>query len=339
MKTLKTIFVASAIFLLSVGQANQLVAQQKSEKVIYENSFDVNANASLVVNQEFGKVVCSNWDKKTIAVKVTAHWKTRDASQAQKMIDKVELDVRGNQNEVVVQCNPGKQGSNENIKLSLDLEIFMPKSINLRLKQKFGFAFIETVDGSADISSEYGTLKINELNSAENKIRVAFGNGSVQHLTAGNIKISYSGFEMKTAGDISVRSEYSDLNITQKVRALRIDLEGGNLEAGKVAELILEAKYANAEIDELSQSMEIETAYGSVKVDYVSPDFQSISVENKYGSVDLKIDGAASYSFQAESHYGEIDYPERQANFSYKKKTNSGASFEGVIGQGEPRFI
>ncbi|MCF6171297.1 MAG: DUF4097 domain-containing protein [Bacteroidales bacterium] len=337
MRTLKTVISITILLFLTTGQLNRLVAQQQNKKVIYENNFDINSNASLVVNQEFGKMVCSNWDKETISVKVTARWKTGDASKAQKMIDKVELHVRGDHDQVVVFCKPGKQGSNENNKLSLEIEIFMPKSINLRVKQKFGFTFIETVDGTTDISCEYGTLNINKLNNNENKIRLAFGDGSVQHLTAGNIKISYSGFEMKTAGNISVRSEYSDINITQKVRVLRINLEGGNLEAGKVAELMLEAKYANVEIDELSLSMEAETAYGSVVVDFVSPGFQKVSIQNRYGSVELGIDPAAVYAFEAESTFGEIEFPESQAKFSYRKKTNSGASFKGVIGQGKTR--
>jgi hypothetical protein len=337
MKTLRIATIIAATLFFVIGQTTNALAKKEGEKVLLEKTFDVNANASLEVDHEFGKVVCSNWDKDVIAIKVTAKWKAGDESQIQKMIDKVILDVHGDRNSVVVRCKPGHKHSKENNSMSLDIEIQMPKSISLELSQKFGFAFIETVDGPAVISSEYGSLQIGELNNTENKINVEFGDGSVKHLSAGNIKISYSEFKLETAGNISVRSEFSNITISQKAKSLSVELEGGNLTVNKVATLKLEAEYSNTEIDKLTRSADIETAYGGVNINYISPDFTTISIENEFGSVDLQIDESASYNFQAESEYGEIKFSEKNADLSYRKKTSSGSYFKGVIGKGEPQ--
>lgn len=213
----------------------------------------------------------------------------------------------------------------------------MPKSISLELSQKFGFALVETVDGPTDISSEYGSLQISELNNTQNSINVEFGEGNVKHLTAGDVDISYSEFKLETAGKVSLNSEFSNISISQKVKTLSVDLEGGNMTINKVEKLTLESQYSNTEIDELYSLLSLESEYGGVEINYVSPNFTSISIENSFGSVELTIDEDASYTFEAESEYGSINYPEKMATFSYKKSTSSGFSGQGKIGKGEPK--
>jgi len=337
MKTLRIATILVATFFFLIGQTSNVMANSDGEKVLLEKSFEVNNTANLEVDHEFGKVICRNWDKNEIAVKVTAKWKSSDESRIQKMIDKVILDVHGDRSEVVVRCKPGHKHSNGNNSLSLIVEIQMPKSISLELSQKFGFALIETVDGPADISSEYGSLQVSELNNAQNNISIEFGEGKVKHLTAGDVDISYSEFKLETAGKVSLNSEFSNISISQKVKSLSVDLEGGNLTIEKVGDLTLEAQYSNTEIDELYNSLSLESEYGGVEINYVSPNFTSISIENEFGSVDVTIDEAASYTFEAESEYGDINYPEKLATFSYKKRTSSGFSGQGKIGKGEPK--
>jgi hypothetical protein len=324
-------------FFLFLGLTTNLMAKQEGKKILLEKTFDINTDAHLLVEHEFGEVTCSNWDRNAIGIKITAHWKVKSESSVQKMLDKVEMEVYGDRNKVVVRCRPGHKQSNENNSLSLLLEIRMPRSINLEMRQKFGSAFVESLDGTAKLVSEYGTLQVEELNNTENKIRLEFGSGSLQHLTAGKVKVSYSSFELKTAGNISLVSEYSDIKISQKVKRLSIELTGGNLEVSKVANLKLEAEYSNADIDKLTHSAEIETAYGGVDVHYIGPDFTSLLIENEFGSVDLKIDESATFSFEAASEYGEISFPKKNANLSYQKKTNAGSTYLGVIGKGEAR--
>ena len=337
MKTLRIATILAATLFFILGQATNALANNEGEKVLLEKSFDVNANASLEIDHEFGKVICTNWNKDVIAVRVTAKWKTGDESKIQKMIDKVELDVHGDRNGVDIRCKPGHKHSNGNNSLSLVLEIQMPRSVSLELSQKFGFALIEIVDGPADISSEYGSLQITELNNAQNKINVEFGDGKIKHLTAGDVDISYSEFRLETAGNISLNSEFSNITISQKVKTLSMELEGGNLTLNKVGELILEAQYSNTEINEIITSLSLESEYGGVEINYVSPEFKSISIENDYGSVDVRIDEEASYTFEAESKYGDISYPEKSATFSYRKSTSTGFSGQGKIGKGEPK--
>jgi len=329
-------FLTLSIFFF-LGLTTQARPKIEGDKVLLEKTIEINADAVLRIEHEFGKVICSNWDRNAIGIKITAHWKVRSESSIPKMLDNIEMEVRGNKDEVVVRCRPGHKQNNDNNSLSLVLEIQMPKSISLELEQKFGSAFIETVDGPTIVSSEYGSLQMTALNNVENKVSVEFGSGSVQHLTAGKLKISYSEFELKTAGNISVASEYSSISISQKVKKLSVELEGGSLSVNKVADLQLEAEYSNADIDKLSHSAAIETGYGGVSINYVSPGFSSIDIENEFGSVDIRIDESASYSFVAESEYGEVSYPKRNAKLSYQKRTNSESYFKGIIGKGNPQ--
>lgn len=337
MKTVRIATITVAMLFLIVGHTISARAGNDGEKVLLEKSFDINANAKLEIDHEFGEVICRNWDKNTISVRITAKYKAKSESQIQEMIDKVEMDVHGDKNNVVVHCRPGHKNSKGNSSLSLILEIQMPKTISLELSQKFGFAMVETIDGPTKISSEYGSIQLGELNNTNNKLQIEFGSGSVKHLTSGTVRIAYSDFELETAGTLSLESEYSNASISQKIKSLSADVEGGNLEINKIADLMLEAKYSNIEIDELSNSLSLETDYGSVEIDYVPPGFESLSIENEFGSVDIAIDEAAAYTFEAETEFGDIEFPDKNAEFSYKKKTSTSFSCQGSIGGSNPK--
>jgi len=100
---------------------------------------------------------------------------------------------------------------------------------------------------------------------------------------------------------------------------------------------MLEAQYSNIEIDELSNTLSLESEYGSVEIGYVPSGFESLSIENEFGSVDIVIDEAASFTFEAETEFGDIEFPDKNAEFSYKKKTSTDFSCQGVIGGGNPK--
>lgn len=339
MKKVRIATTATTAILFFFILTSATMAQQDGKKVLLEKKIEIKSDARLIVDHEFGKVICTNWEQDAIAIKVTAKWKSGSDSHVQKIIDKVILDVHGDRNQVVAICKPGHKHGNGNNSFSLIMEIQAPVSIGLELEQKFGFALVETINGPADISSEYGSVQLGSLNNNQNKVDVEFGNGSADHITSGELNISYSEFELKTAGSIELNSEFSNTTITQKVKSLTAEVEGGNLTIDKIGDLNLDAQYTNIAIHALSNSLSMETEYGSVAVNYIAPDFESISIENEFGSVDLKIDQGASYRLSAESEFGDIQYPEENAHFSYKKRTAMEFECEGIIGGGDPKSV
>ena len=332
---LMTAFFAIAIIFV----ANQLQAgSQGIEKVFFDKNFPVQSMANLIINQETGSITCENWDKNEISVKLTAVVETNDQEKAEQEFNRVIWNITGNRKEVSVNCKLAPKRNNKNkISVHLKLEIFMPRQVNLDLKQKYGDAFVATVDGTANITSEYGSINVNALNAAENKFKVDYGKGHINHFESGDIYINYSGFSLYSTKKADMSSKYSKIKINN-AGTLQLELEGGTVNIDSVGRFEGTVKYSTINIKELANTMSLNTSYGNVSVSLIHNGFEELSVINKYGTVNLNISENATYSIDAEMEYCTLNYPEPLAKFNYRVKTTSSSVYRGIIGKGtEPR--
>ncbi len=328
-KVTATIF----IFLFS-GIISNLYSEEWTEKVVVDKKIEINKNAKLIIDHEFGNVRCKNWDQNAISVKVTIRVKTNDAQKAEKIINNVIVDVKGNRSEVVARCDLNqKKHGDKNVKVTIDFDIYMPETISLELEHQFGTAYIESVSGPTSISSEYGSLEIMSLSNTENDFEIKFGEANIKHISEGDLEIGYSQLELLNADIISIESEYSDISI-DNAKSISLELEGGNVTIDKVGKLDAESSFSNLEIQYISESLTAETNYGNLVIKNVDKDFSSITIDNEFGAVAVNIDKNAIYNLLAEGEYCSFTYPDEIANISYKKESHSSTLIKGVVGKG-----
>lgn len=319
--------------ILTNGMANKDHQDWETSRVLAEKTFDVKDNAELVIDHEFGTLECKNWDKDQISVTITAFVDSDNEDKIRKAIDRIRFDLSGNSERVAVSCKLENKGSgNKNPNVAIDVKIFMPKSVRLNVKHKFGKAFIEEANGASKVISEYGSITVNALNAPESKLKIAFGEGKLGHFSGGAIDISYSKFRLGSTGKISIHSEYSDVSVGEATQ-VSITQEGGDFDLDQVDRITGSSSYSELTIGGLTTALNIETKYGSLVVKNISKDFSDIVVENRYGSGKLYIDDDATYTIDARSVYGSIDYPESLAELSYREKTISKTIYKGVIGK------
>lgn len=336
MKNIKPFVTLLTVILLSIAGRTKLQAQE-IEKVFFDKNYPVQSGAHLSITQEFGNLNCKNWDKNEISVKLTATVETRDQAKAEKEFNRVQWQVSGNDNEVIASCKltSQKNGNNRNrTNIHLKLEVFMPVSVSLDVKQKFGEAFVDEVDGQANVNSEYGSLNINTLKSPGNKIKIAYGEGHINHFEGGDIRISYSSFSLFSSDSFSLESKFSDIDI-QKSNKIRMALEGGTLNLGSATSLSGTSKYSTLNINTIQETLELTTAYGSASVSSVASGFSDILIDNQFGSVNLTIAKDAGYQIDANMVYCTLNYPESLAHFKYREKTSGKSLYRGVIGNEE----
>jgi len=321
----------AVIITFNTFSASGVIAQDEIKKVLAEKSFTVSAKTDLLVDHEHGNVYCNNWDKNEISIKLTAHAKTSDEEKAEKAFDKITWEIKGNSDEVVAKCKLSGKGNVNGPNIWVDMEINLPKTINLNLSHKFGKAYIEEINGIALINSEYGSINVNSLTNTESKFKIAYGEGHINEFDGNSIVVQYSKFGFGKAGAVSVRSDYSDIQGDEIGNSL-IKLEGGNLNLGKVLSIKGSSSFSSLNISNLVRSIDVETSYGSLNIDNVDPGFSEINVENNFGSANLRIDPGASFLFEAKATQGSIVYPEKKAKINYREKTVQNTILKGIIG-------
>lgn len=334
MKKVLTRSFATLFIFLCLGTFANIIADEWTEKVVVDKKFEINKNAKLVVDHEFGNVQCKNWDKNSVSVKVTVRAKTTDAQKAEKIIKSVIVDVDGDKEKVTLECELNQKDSkNKNINVNIDVEIFMPKTVNLELENMFGTTYIESVSGQAKISCEYGSLEIGSLSNAENELEVMFSETKINSINNGKLEIGYSQLEIQTSNILSIESDYSELSI-DKANSISFELEGGNLILGEVDKLDIESSFGSIEISTINNSLSSEMDYGALEVKNVGKDFSKIEIENSFGLINLNISNNITYNFEIEGEFLSFNYPDKNAKILHSNKDDFSTTVKGVIGKG-----
>lgn len=320
-----------AVFFLVISA---VTGQNQTKKVLAEKSFTVSQNADLLVNHEHGNVICNNWDKNEITIKLTAYAEATDAEKADKIFDKISWEIKGNSDEVIAQCKISGKGSNSAPNMRIDMEINMPKSINLNLSHKFGKAFIDEVNGVALITSDYGSINVNNLTNPESKFKITYGDGHINNFTGNSFVIQYSKFGFDQANDASLKSDYSDVEGAAIGNTL-VKLEGGNLNLGEVGSIKGSSSFSSLNIKKLTKSINIETSYGSLNIDKVDADFSEINIENNFGSANLHLSADVSFVLEANATHGNILFPEDKVKIDFKEKSLQKISLKGKAGNSD----
>lgn len=321
--------------LVMIIAAGSIQAANQTEKVIADEKFQVNDNATLGIEHKYGEVTIKNWDENAISVKVIVTMKDISEEKADRLLDKINVKVQGDRNGVIVESDISqKLFENSNNKLAINMNIYVPRNIQLEMEHMFGNAFVESVEGRAEISVQYGSIEIVSLLGENNELDLGFGSAEIEYFARGEIGVSYSELNVKKAEKLEVDAEYSDVEIDE-VGEIEIENEGGQIKIGSGSQIALSAKFTDVQVQKLSGTLIAETEYGNLNVSGIHKDFSSVQIENSFGSVLLAFEDGATYNLQAELELCSLDYPEKLADFSRKVTTTTDAIYEGVIGNGK----
>lgn len=326
-----SIIIAAILFFSGISS---LIAREKIEKTLVEKKYNVNKGALLRIDHKFGEVNCKNWNEEAISVKVTASVQTSDPSKAESIFSRIRIDVAGNSSEVSVESDfNDKLFGNEKNNLTINIEIFMPKSVKLQLEHQFGNAYIEVVEGVSEIHSEYGNLEVGALTGENSSVEIGFGQGKIRNFVSGDLVVNYSNFDVTEAKNLKVEASYSDFEI-EKVVGLKIENEGGKTIIGKVDILQIASKFSDCEVGQVAKVLNIENEYGGFKVRSILKSFKNLTIENSFGAIDLNFEAGSTFDFTAETSFCTLEYPKEMANFSMKTVSPTESSYAGVMGKG-----
>jgi hypothetical protein len=101
----------------------------------YQENYDVDKGANLVIQNKFGNIQCQAWDQSNVAITVTVKVDASSQERANKVFDKISVDLSGDHTKVQGVTTVGNMN---NADFSIDYEVRMPKWINIDLDNQFG---------------------------------------------------------------------------------------------------------------------------------------------------------------------------------------------------------
>jgi len=329
MKTILKIvfFTLILIFLLGIKGAK---AHDEFTRVI-KKEFPVNPDAQLTVNNRFGKVHCTNWDKNLVSIEVTITVTAADQEEADKKFKRISIDFTDSPSSVTAITSMDEFKNSGRGRFSIDYMINMPVTNNLDVTNKFGDIFINEIQGKARINLGYGNLEAKKLGNSDNLLDIKFSHARVNWIKGAVLSLKYSDMSLDYAGSLRLDSKFSDLD-AEKIIALNVVFEGGKLNMENSSAVESRSKFSDIDIQRIEQSLNLDIQYGNCDVHEMPADFTSVNIRNKYGDVSIGLSEQAKYSLEADLKYCELDYPSDNAKFSYRSTTPTEKSYKGIIG-------
>jgi len=341
MKTLSN-KIAFLILLMSFISYSAISAKGGEFSKTTNKEFKINTGALLNINTEFTDIKAINWDKDIISIEVIVSVDARNLNQAEDKFNNIKVKMEGNSDEVSLETELRSSFfGNKNNNIDIEVIIFYPQHISLKLVNEFGDCIFENIDGPIDINMAYGNFNAKDLLNHQLDIDVEFGKVEVNRFQAGDVEVAYGGFTAEIVGILNLDSEFSSCEI-ELVDQLELSSAYDKIYIRQLGSSNIESEFTSLRIEKLSKSLKLETAYGSFKLRDIAPDFEMIDIKSEFTSIKLIFKQNAAFAFEVEAEMSDFDFPKDLAHITYLEKEMFELSLKGYIGdtQGEaPKVI
>jgi len=312
-----------------------------------EKEFNVEQNGISAIENKYGNVFVSTWDKQKTRFEVTVKVKARSEEKAQEVFDRIFVDFEESSRKVSAKTsiNSSKGGwfnwGNDSDDFQIHYKVFLPANQELQVYNKYGNISIPDMDYRVVSEVKYGNMDVGNINGPI-QVYLGYGNGTIGTVKDAKIEIKYSNLDVDGAEEVTVNSKYSklkfggihDLKTSSKYDTYRIGSAHSiysngkydNFEVGEVSYVQVETKYSNYTVDRLTKGVNLDMSYGGFKARNVSSNFDEIRVHGRYTHFKFYMDGQPKFDLDIEGDYADIDLPSH-ISLSEKVVDNSHRSY------------
>ncbi len=314
----------------------QLFAQKEKEKEKkrYEHfkertiskTYPASGN-SLNIDNSFGDVVVTTWDKNEIKVDIHIEASSDNKEHAEKTFANIDVADNKEGNKISFKTTTNKKNEKDNhsecknchSNMHINYTIQMPASNALSIENSFGSIKLPDYSGTVSLTSKFGSLTAGNLPKTD-KLNVEFGKADI-----------------KSISNATAVFKFSNINVENLSGSNKIDMEfcsssKMNLNSD-LSSLTLKGSYSTINLRpavNLSVNYNISTSFGSFK-NKTNTDIKRSDTPEKYGpDSDKKYEGksgSGAAKVDVKSSFGSIilgdatDEEMKSKNKSKDKKT------------------
>jgi hypothetical protein len=295
------------VFLFGSGSlsANPIIKKQLTKEI--HKSFDVNSDVLLGVQNKYGNIKITTWNRNTIDVDVLIKVKTASESKGQTFLEGVNIDFSASKSKVGMKTiYPDQENSSwwsswwsssNNIDYEVHYTIKAPEGISTKLINKYGSITQATIAGSSEVTNKYGDIFFDNV-GGNVTLNLGYGKAKMAEVKNVTVDIKNSKLSIGSCDDITMTSKYSDFNfgacgnmtLDTKYDEFKIESAGNilnngkydNFKIGEAESFVVETKNTTVRIKKLNKMCKVEMKYGSVHVQSTGPNLELISLESRY---------------------------------------------------------
>lgn len=288
---------------------------------------------ALKVTNKFGEIKINDTGGDSVTIKVLITVENPNESKARDLINmiKIEFDKTGG---LAIAETHIEEGFKSKQSFRIDYLINIPKDRELDITNRYGNVVVSQLEAKGTFDISYGSLSSGPIkvpSGSPAAINISYGKADIESINEGNLNFKYSKLYGGEMGNLTLELKYSELNV-RKINRLTLDSKYDAINIDELRALKSISKYTNYRIGLLSENLDLDTGYGSVRIEKVDSKFGNIKIVNSYGGIHIGLDDL-NYSLKADCSYCNVDYPDDRYKGD-RIKENQDFRIDGNVGTG-----
>ncbi|WP_435262786.1 hypothetical protein [Tenacibaculum sp. nBUS_03] len=341
MKLYKTLLILISLTptLLFSNTVNDNNSKKHEKSKTIKKYFSVNRNATLYINNKYGNINVTTWNKNSVQIDIKITVKGNTLDKVENKLNAIKVDFEASKDLVEARTRIEKTKSSwsswwksNNINFKINYYIKMPVTNNADFNNKYGNIEIDTLEGKTNINCDYGNIDIDKLTNNDNTINLDYCDASdINFIKAGNISIDYSTLRINNSKKIKINADYSTVRV-QNSNTMKFNTDYGSVVVNNIENMYGNSDYTDVKIGTLKKNLDINADYGSVKVQNVANGFEKISIDGSYASIKLGTSSTNDFKFIMNLGYASFNYPSNKVEMFKSIKKSSSKYYEGIFG-------
>jgi len=333
MKNQKSLFriLLFAFFFIITG--SNLSAQTFSNNKSITQTYKVNSETTVEINNKYGRIHVIPWDKDSVKITADLNVYSNNLARLEKVRNSINFnftntkyyisaitDFGTSSNQILTELKSISDvfinGQNQ---IEINYMVYCPAQINLTIVNKFGDIYIDDIIGKLKISLSNGDLKINSI-EGDAQIELAFGTGILNDIREGQLSVSYSDVKIKDALRLDIDSKSSTLSI-ERADYIKVISRRDKYFINTVENFYGNSEFSQIWIEKMLCETDCSFKYGSFTLSDINKDFCKISMKSEY--TDLNLTFPRSTAYEADVFYPDgsnVNFPVNKDKYNFRNE-------------------
>lgn len=356
MKQRNTYRMWTKVLLILIGIMVAAYVTHAQSRTLIKNisqSFKVDDKSTVELTNKYGQVILQTWDKDSVEVKVKITAYGKNDETLTKNMERVDIDFTNFADVLTIETVLDRNSSvfkevinslgdysktliSKN-KISIDYELTIPHDASLKLDNRYGDVYVESLRQESTISVAHGDFKADEL-TGTSKLNLSFCKARIKKLDKAFLELKGAELDLREGGDIVLTSSSSTFEV-KTVQSLKVDSRNDKIHLEKATAVRGYSSFSNILIDSILDRIDMELNYGDLLVHSVRSNFNLVALKSKTADVNVSLDMGSYFSAALT---GREDRMFLTSNFMGMNKTRSPdndrvITLTGVVGMIKPK--
>lgn len=308
-KILILLLVLPTFVLANNGSTKKKTTREKT----ITKTYDVNANATLKIESQFGNVDIITWDKNTIEFDIVIKVSGNNEEKVEEKLDGIDVSFSASSNLVSAKTSISKNkknwwswGKKMSLKPEINYVIKIPVTNNIDISNDYGNVTVDFLRGRAEINCDFGKITTKELMGKNNELNFDYTKGCYfEYIESGSINADFSSFTLAKTKEIKLNADYTKSNI-EIAETINYNCDFKNLTVGKVNSITGNGDYLTLRLGDVYKNASIKSEFGSFKIERFSPKATNLDVESEYTGITIGYTEDSNFDFEIDLEFASL---------------------------------